>query len=129
MRLLLDSHALLWALTLNPRLPEHARSLIGDVANDVFFSPVSLYELVFKARRRRIPLGSLEVHQATIASGFREVGLTSRHLLYAANLDWDHGDPWDRILLAQAVLENMRLVSADRIFDEQTKERLWRRQA
>lgn len=127
MRLLLDSHALLWALTLNPKLPEHARSLIGDVANDVFFSPVSLYELVFKARRRRISVETLQIHQAAIASGFSEVELMSRHLLYAADLDWDHGDPWDRILLAQAVLENMRLVSADGIFDERTKERLWRR--
>ena len=67
--------------------------------------------------------------QAAIESGFREVGLASRHLLYAANLDWDHGDPWDRILLAQAVLEQMTLVSADKIFDELTNERLWRRQA
>ena len=126
MRLLLDSHALLWALTLNPRLPEHARSLIEDVANDVFFSPVSLYELLFKARRRRISVEALDLQQAAIASGFSEVGLTSRHLLHAANLNWDHGDPWDRILLAQAILENMRLVSADKIFDEQTKVRLWR---
>ena len=70
---------------------------------------------------------ALDLQQAAIASGFSEVGLTSRHLLHAANLDWDHGDPWDRILLAQAILENMRLVSADKIFDEQTKERLWRR--
>ena len=128
MRLLLDSHALLWALTLSPRLPEHARSLIGDVANDVFFSPVSLYELVFKARRRRIAVETLDLPQAAIESGFREVGLASRHLLYAANLDWDHGDPWDRILLAQADLEQMTLVSADKIFDELTNERLWRRQ-
>ena len=68
MRLLLDSHAPLWALTLGPRLPEHARSLIEDVANDVVFSPVGLYELVFKARRRRISVEALDLHFAETAT-------------------------------------------------------------
>ena len=125
MRLLLDSHALFWALTLSPRLSARARALVSDAGNDVFFSPVSLYELIFKARRGRIPVEALQLHQAAIASGFGEVSLTSQHLIHAANQDWDHGDPWDRILLSQAVLENMRLVSSDKVYDTLTTARLW----
>ena len=124
MRLLLDSHTLFWALTADPRLSENARALIGDSGNDVYFSPVSLYELVFKARRGRLPVEALLLPQAAFASGFREVGLTSRHLVHAANIDWNHGDPWDRILFAQATLENMRLVSSDEVFDARTEGRL-----
>ena len=60
-----------------------------------------------------------------LASGFVELGLTSRHLIHAARLDWDHGDPWDRILVAQATLEDLLLVSVDDKLDEQTDRRRW----
>lgn len=49
----------------------------------------------------------------------------SAHLIYAARLEWDHGDPWDRILLAQATLEDMEILSIDETFDKQTGRRLW----
>lgn len=125
MQLLLDSHALFWALADDRSLSGQARALILDSDNDVFFSPVSLYELVFKARRGRMPLAALQLPEAARASGFDEIGLTSQHLVYAAQLDWDHGDPWDRILLAQATLENMNLISLDKVFDEKTEKRIW----
>ena len=60
-----------------------------------------------------------------LASGFVELALTSRHLLHAARLDWDHGDPWDRILVAQATLGDLLLVSVDDKLDEQTDRRRW----
>ena len=125
MRLLLDSHALFGALADDASLSANARALIIDDGNDVFFSPVSLYELVFKARRGRMPAAALQLSEGVRATGFEEVGLTSQHLVHAANLDWGHGDPWDRILLAQATLEDMSLISLDRVFDSQTPRRLW----
>ena len=101
-----------------------AQALILDDHNDIFYSPVSLYEIVFKASRGRMPAAAMHLTEAVRASGFGEVALTSLHMVHAARLDWDHGDPWDRILLAQARLEAMGLVSADRVFDSQTT-RLW----
>ena len=58
-------------------------------------------------------------------SGIDALGLTTPHLVYAARLDWGHGDPWDRILLAQATLEDLDLISADGAFDELTDRRMW----
>ena len=125
MRLLLDSHALLWALADHSKLPDTVRTLILDDDNDVFYSPVSLYELVFKANRGRLPLEAMHLPEAARTSGLEEIGLTSLHLVHAARLDWDHGDPWDRILLAQATLEDMDLISVDEVFDVQTERRSW----
>ena len=125
MRLLLDSHALLWALADNSKLSDKARTLVLDDDNDVFYSPVSLYELVFKASRGRLALEAIHLPDVARASGLEELSLTSAHLIHAARLDWDHGDPWDRILLAQATLEDMGLISVDEVFDVQTERRSW----
>lgn len=125
MRLLLDSHSLWWTVCGSPKLSANAQSLIFEDSNDVFYSPVSLYELMFKASRGRMPAMAIHLPEAVRLSGFRELILTSVHLVHAAQLDWDHGDPWDRILLAQARLEGMDLISADRVFDSQTERRLW----
>ena len=125
MRLLLDSHVLWWAIRGLPRLSDKAQTRILDDENDVFYSPASLYEIVFKASRGRMPLAAVHLPEAVRFSGFHELALTSLHLVQAARLDWDHGDPWDRILLAQARLEDMDLISADTAFDSQTARRLW----
>ena len=125
LRLLLDSHTLFWAVSDAPALSPRARTMILDQDNEVFYSPVNLYELVFKAHRGRAPEAALRLPEAAIASGFVELGLTSRHLIHAARLDWDHGDPWDRILVAQATLEDLLLVSVDDKLDEQTDRRRW----
>ena len=125
LRLLLDSHPLFWAVSDAPALSPRARTLILDQDNEVFYSPVSLYELVFKTHRGRAPAAALHLPEAANASGFVELGLTSRHLIHAARLDWDHGDPWDRVLVAQATLEDLLLVSVDDKLDERTDRRRW----
>lgn len=125
MRLLLDSHALFWALSDNPRLSVRARSAILDDANDVYYSPASLYELVFKAARGRMSAAALALPESVGAAGFPELAITVAHLIHAARLDWEHGDPWDRILLAQATLEGLALVSADAVFDAVSEIRFW----
>ena len=68
---------------------------------------------------------ALTLPEAVAAAGFIELGTASGHLIHAARLDWDHGDPWDRILLAQARLEGMTLVSADAVFDAVSDASLW----
>ena len=125
MRLLLDSHALLWVLLDDPKLSETARALVTDEGNEVFYSPVSLYELLFKATRGRMRPEALLLEEAARDSGIVELGLATSHLVHAARLEWEHGDPWDRILLAQATLDDLNLISIDRILDEQTDRRIW----
>ena len=116
---------LLWTLVDDPKLSETARALILDAGNEVFYSPVSLYELLFKAARGRIRPEAMHLLDGVRDSGLEELDLTRSHLVHAARLDWDHGDPWDRILLAQATLEDMDLISVDKVFDGLTDRRIW----
>jgi PIN domain nuclease of toxin-antitoxin system len=125
MRLLLDSHALYWAVTEDKRLSKKAADLILNEENEVFYSPFGFYEIMFKASRGRLPESALNLPAAVETAFYRELPLTTRHFIRAALLDWTHGDPWDRILYAQAMLEDMHIVSADRVFDEVTDRRVW----
>ena len=115
----------MWAIYGSSQLSANAQALILDDDNDLFYSPVSLYEIAFKARRGRMPAAAMYLPEVARSSDFLEVPLTSLHLVHAARLDWSHGDPWDRILLAQAILEDLDLISADRAFDTQTERRFW----
>ncbi len=125
MKLLLDSHAVYWWMTGNPRLSEAARELILDKAQTVVVSAVSIYELEIKARRRRIELPPQELRAALRRNAVEDLAITHEHAEYAAHLDWDHRDPWDRLLAAQSRLENCALVSTDKAFDAIKVERRW----
>lgn len=125
MRLLLDSQALLWTLQDNSKVSTAVRSAASDAAARVFVSPLSFYELMFKAKRGRQSTFALKIPEAAHSAGLTELPLTTQHLIHAALLDWAYGDPFDRMLLAQATLEDMRLISADAKFDEVTDRRVW----
>lgn len=124
-RLLLDSHALFWALDDRPELSRRVRDLIVSEATDVFVSPVSFYELMFKARRQRIERTMLRVADMTRAAGFAIESPRERDWKAAASRDWSHGDPFDRLLLAQAESGAMALVSKDVVFDAVSDIRIW----
>ena len=124
-RLLLDSHALFWALRDGPELSRNVRDAILAESTDVFVCSVSFYELMFKARRRRLDSAMLHVDAATAAAGFIIRPPRQRDWMAAARRDWWHGDPFDRLLLAQAEGASMALVSKDVVFDEVTDIRFW----
>ncbi len=125
MRLLLDSHAVYWWVAGSRRLSATARGLILDRKNAVLVSAVSIYELEWKAQRSRIALPSQELRAALRRNGVDDLAITHDHADYAAQLDWDHRDPWDRLLAAQARLENCALVSVDEVFDAVGVARQW----
>jgi len=116
MQLLLDTHVFLWALAEPKRLSAKAKNAITKLENQVFVSPVTAYELSYKHRQGRLPAG------AAIVSSFgrqvshlyaAEIGISAHHALAAGQLDWDHKDPFDRMLAAQAMVEGFTLVTAD----------------
>jgi PIN domain nuclease of toxin-antitoxin system len=116
MRLLLDTHVFLWAVAEPKRLSSKARSSISKLENQVFVSPVTAYELSYKHRQGKLPAG------AAIVTSFgrqvahlyaSELAVSSPHTLAAGQLDWDHNDPFDRMLAAQAMVEGLTLVTAD----------------
>ena len=116
MNLLLDTHILLWHLGDNPRLKtEHSR-LIEDPANNIYFSIVGLWEIAIKTS-----LGKLTVTQPLNRIIPREVhvlDITISHLMQLQTLPFHHRDPFDRLILAQAAVEEMTLMSRDRHFKQ-----------
>ena len=125
MRLLLDSHAVYWWMTGSVRLSTTARGLILDSSNAVLVSAVSVYEIELKAGRRRVNLPPQELRAALRRNAVNELPVTCDHAEYAAQLDWAHRNRWDRLLAAQALLENCALVSLDRVFDATAVDRHW----
>ena len=123
---LLDSHAVLWYLGDDARLSDRVGELIAEPANRVLVSDVTLYELMFKAARARLPVHLLRLPELLEASALNPtLPISGEAMRVAATFDWTHGDPWDRLLLAQAVLEDLALVSKDAVFDAMGDRRLW----
>lgn len=112
MRLLLDTHILLWALTDSPRLRNLGPRLVS-ADNEVYFSVASLWEIAIKARIGKLAADAAEVRGAALASGFTELAILGPHVEALAALPPHHRDPFDRILVAQANAEPMRLLTAD----------------
>ena len=115
-RLLLDTHVFIWAISEPKRLSAKARNAIVKLENQVYVSPVTAYELSYKHRQGKIPSGA-----AIVTSFARQVAhllaaelpVSAPHAQAAGQLDWDHRDPFDRILAAQAMVEGLTLVTAD----------------
>ncbi len=125
MKILLDSHAVYWWTIGSDRLSGKARSLIEDKANTILVSAVSFYELDNKMRLRKLDLKPQELRAAVTASGLQTLAISDLHAELAAAFDWEHRDPWDRILAAQARLEHCAFVSTDVVFDAILHERVW----
>ena len=114
MRLLLDTHALLWWLADNAQLGPGARDLIGDPANDILVSVVSLWEIQVKVRAGKLDADLRDILEAISAQGFELLPVAPAHLLGLADLPTHHKDPFDHLLIAQAIAEAVIFMSADR---------------
>jgi PIN domain nuclease of toxin-antitoxin system len=115
-RLLLDTHVLLWWLADDRKLTKNARSIIANTDNDVLVSAASLWEISIKATLGRLEIELDDLEPAIARSGFRSVPISFRHALTAGRLPAIHRDPFDRMLVAQASVEELRLLSHDRVF-------------
>jgi PIN domain nuclease of toxin-antitoxin system len=112
MRLLLDTHVFLWAVTANRRLKSSTREFLSG-ADAVYVSAASIWEIAIKARLGKIQADAAALADAIDGSGFQELPVSARHAAAVAKLPLHHTDPFDRLLLAQAFLEPLRFVTAD----------------
>ena len=115
MRLLVDTHLLLWAAARSRRLPKEARLLLEEPANEVFFSAASLWEIVIKAALRK-PDFKVDVtllRPALAEMGFAELPVSGTHAERLASLPLIHKDPFDRMLVAQSLAEPLVLLTND----------------
>jgi PIN domain nuclease of toxin-antitoxin system len=112
-KLLLDTHILLWWLTDDAALPPPARELIADPENAIFVSAVSLWEIWLKHSLGKLHLPA-DFDARLAAEGFESLPLAARHTREIATLPWHHRDPFDRMLVAQARCTGLQLLTADR---------------
>lgn len=115
MRILFDTHALIWFLEDNPRLPTNIRALLLRQDSQLYFSSVSILEIAIKHSLKpdAMPCNADAVYADALASGISEITFISTHAREVGNLPWIHRDPFDRMLIAQARMEDMRLLSHD----------------
>ena len=117
MRLLLDTHVLLWWLSDDRKLAKNAREIIAKTDNDVLVSSASVWEVAIKAALRRLEIELDDLEDAIVRNGFRPLPIGLRHAVIAGRLPAVHRDPFDRMLVAQASVEELRVVSHDRVFE------------
>jgi PIN domain nuclease of toxin-antitoxin system len=118
-RLLLDTHIALWALLDDPRLSADARALIGDPSNIVSVSVVSVWEITIKHALARGQPGDMPMPGSVALGYFRAAGydilsITAAHAVAVETLPALHADPFDRLLVAQAHVDSLKLLTADR---------------
>ena len=128
MRLLLDTHSFLWFLLDAPQLSATAKAVIADPNNDVEISPASYWEIAIKISLGKYALP--ESYQAFMereiaANQFRVLRIEPRHTAVLTTLPFHHRDPFDRLLVAQAIAEQVPIVSSDRALDAYAVRRLW----
>ena len=129
MRLLLDTHAFLWWVFADARLSRRARSAIADdERNEVLVSAATAWEITTKFRIGKLNDAAIvarDVAATVVAEGFDQLPISVQHAQRAGDLDGQHRDPFDRMLMAQAMIENLALVSNEKVFDAYGVKRLW----
>lgn len=115
-RLLLDTHAFLWWLSNNPKLGKKAREAIADETSLVHVSAATIWEIAIKAQLGKIDPGTDRIDQEIPANDFVELPISAQHALRASNLLPHHNDPFDRMLIAQAQIEDLIVVTHDTVF-------------
>ena len=120
MKLLLDTHILLWALTDDPRLPVKARKMIENPDNEIYYSIVSPWEVEIKrgAHPKEMPIGAQELVRFCIESGFQRLPVREEHICFLRTLHRPetappHHDPFDRIMVCQCAVDNLVFLTHD----------------
>jgi PIN domain nuclease of toxin-antitoxin system len=117
MRVLIDTQIFVWAVMGSGNLSAQARQIMVD-ATDVFVSAVSIWEIAIKSRIGRLEGDPNEFVDAIEKSGFQELAIAARHAAMVHALPLYHRDPFDRLLVAQALSEPLRLLTADRVLSQ-----------
>lgn len=127
-KVLLDTHALLWWLFDDPKLSRRARQTIADPDTEALVSSASAWEIATKHRIGKLPeAGDVAVKLPTYlrTARFAELPISVEHALRAGQLPGPHRDPFDRMLIAQATIENLRIVTDDPVFRDYGVQVLW----
>ena len=128
MRLLLDTHTFLWAVLDDSRLSDKARTLMLNADNELLVSPASHWEIAIKISLGKYTLNDdfeTFIERQTVYSEFTPLPISVKHAALVATLPFHHRDPFDRMLVAQAICEGIPIVSIDRLLDAYSVARIW----
>lgn len=128
MRFLIDTHTLLWIVDDDPKLSDKAKKIFLNNNNDIFVSIASIWEMVIKISLKRLEIpGTLSefVKEHIRGSKIEIMSIDLNHLYQLENLPFIHRDPFDRIIIAQAIIENIPVISKDEVFDGYPIQRIW----
>ena len=128
MILLLDTHTFIWYVTDNSRLSNQVLEFINDENNEILLSIASLWEIAIKQNLGKLSFNQpfeIFITQQLNLNDFRLLDIKISHVAVVATLPLHHRDPFDRILIAQALVENIPILSADKIFDLYPIRRIW----
>ena len=116
MQFIVDTHLLIWAVTDSEKLSTAARKTLSRLNSTYFFSAASVWEIAIKRRKypELMPLTSEDARNLFLEAGFRELTVASHHATFVEKLPEIHEDPFDRILIAQAIASSMKLVTHDK---------------
>ena len=128
MRLLVDTHAFLWWLDGDRRLPPRVRAVLGHPEHEILVSAASVWEITTKARLGKLPGATdvaADVPSCIASQGFVPLPITVQHTQRAGALAGSHRDPFDRMLIVQAQAEGVPIASNERVFDDYGVARFW----
>lgn len=117
MRLLPDTHLLLWAAFEPGKVPRKAEAMLSDLGNELFFSAASIWEVAIKTARglADFQVNAARLRMGLLQNGYSEIPVTGAHAVAVAGLPMLHKDPFDRLLVAQAGAEGLMLLTSDKI--------------
>ena len=128
MRVLLDTHTLLWFVLNDPQLSRVADAIISNPSNSVFVSPATYWEIAIKVQKQKLDLFAPYddfIKRGIAGNDFEILPIETRHTSQLTTMPFHHNDPFDRLLIAQALVEQMPIVSVDAAFDPYGVTRLW----
>jgi PIN domain nuclease of toxin-antitoxin system len=127
MNLLLDTHSFIWFVENDSRLPENIKKEIEKPNNNIFVSIASLWEITIKISIGKLTTKAVidKIIEQVADNGFEIVPILPEHLLTLSKLDFFHRDPFDRLIIAQALCDGYRVVGKDDMFDSYKVKRLW----
>ncbi len=128
MRLLLDTHTFIWFVTDNPKLSDTARGLINYGNNEILLSIASIWEMAIKQSTGKLSFGlpfRVFIEQQVSFNRIDILNINLDHIEVVVTLPFHHRDPFDRLIIAQAMVEKIPILSADSIFDAYSIQRLW----
>jgi len=128
MKILLDTHAFIWFVENDNLLPNKIKQFIEKPTNEIFLSIASIWEMAIKIQIKKLVIDkSIErIIELSTLNGFELLPILPEHIIKLTSLELHHRDPFDRIIIAQGLVENQQIVSRDEIFDNYNINRVWK---